>query len=120
MAKQAGAIKITGTIDNTCFYKLEGDSYARSKSTLSGKRVKNDKAFKKTMAYAQLLAESSKIASELYKTVSKEKKSRKVYREIVGKVMINLKKKRGRLRSGDALQYVVHPSNVCIFTTDAS
>ena len=94
MAKAAGNIKITGTVDNICFYKLDGEYFARSKSSLEGKRVKNDPAFKRTMAHAQLLAHASKIASGIYKNVSEEDKSIKTYREIVGKVMKELKARR--------------------------
>jgi len=45
VAKQIGATKITGTIQNICFYKMEGQYYARQKSSLTGKRVKKDPAF---------------------------------------------------------------------------
>jgi hypothetical protein len=93
MAKQAGNIKFTGTIDNICFYKMDGEYFVRRKSSLEGKRVKKDPVFKRTMQYAHLLAKASKIASGIYKNISKEDKSIKMYREIVGKVMRELKKR---------------------------
>jgi hypothetical protein len=37
MAKQIGDIKITGTYDNVTYYKMDGEYYARSKSSLTGK-----------------------------------------------------------------------------------
>jgi hypothetical protein len=92
MAKQAGPIKFTGTIDNICFYKMYGEYFVRRKSSLEGKRVKKDPAFKKTMQHAHLLAKASKIASEIYKNIKKEDKNIKTFREIVGKVMRELKK----------------------------
>lgn len=91
MAKQAGIIKIKGTIDNVCFYKLESEFYARQKSSLSGKRVKTSPAFSNTMRYAGLLASASVIGSEIYRLLPKEKKGRKVYQQLTGKVMKMLK-----------------------------
>lgn len=91
MAKQTGPIKITGTIDNTCFYKLEGEYYARQKSSLSRRRVKTSTAFKETMRYAGLLAKASVIASKVYSVLPPEKKNRKVYQQLTGKAMRMLK-----------------------------
>src|SRR4030095_6884031 len=92
MAKQAGPIKISGTIGDICFYQLHEEYYARTKSSLSGKRVKKDPAFKLTMQYAGLLACASKIASVVYKKLGAEEKSRKKYQEMTGKAMQLLKK----------------------------
>ena len=92
MAKQVGLKRITGTIDNLCFYKMEGNYFVRTKSSLDGRRVKKDVAFKETMVYADLLARASKIASKLYRTLPKEERSLKLYRELTGKVMKELKK----------------------------
>ena len=48
MAKQKGFIKIEGTLGDTTFYKT-GDSYLiREKGGVSGDRIKNDPAFKRT------------------------------------------------------------------------
>ena len=88
-------IKISGTIGNICFYRLYEKYYARSKSSLSGKRVKHDPAFKETMKYAALLACTSKIASVIYKRLPAEQKSRKKYQAMTGQVMQLLKEKMG-------------------------
>lgn len=87
MATQAGTFHITGCIDNLCFYKMDGKYYVRMKSSLTGKRVKKDPRFKRTMQYAGLLANASKIASALYKALPKESKGIAVYRMITGKAM---------------------------------
>jgi hypothetical protein len=92
MAKQIGPIRVTGTVQNLCFYKMEGKYYVRAKSSLNGKRVKKDKAFKQTMAYANLLARASKIAAAFYRKLTKEERGLKIYRELTGKVMQELKK----------------------------
>jgi hypothetical protein len=44
MAKQAGDIFITGTIDDLCFYKMDGAYYVRLKSSLTGKKFWKNKA----------------------------------------------------------------------------
>ena len=93
MAKQAGAIKIQGTIGDICLYRLHEEHYARTKSSLSAKRVKHDPAFDATMKYAALLACASKIASVMYKQLPKEQKSRKRYQAMTGQAMRLLKEK---------------------------
>ena len=92
MAKQIGKIKITGTINELVFYKMYGEYYVKMKSSLKSNRVKKDPAFKKTMAYAELLAKASKIASKLYNNLPEKEKGIKVFRKITGKVMIELKR----------------------------
>jgi len=92
MAKQIGPIRVTGTIQNLCFYKMDGKYYVRAKSSLDGKRVKRDPAFKRTMAYADLLARASKIAAAFYRKLPKEEKGLKIYRKLTGEVIRELKK----------------------------
>lgn len=87
MARQSGTYQITGCYDNLCFYKMESKYYVRVKSSLTGKRVKKEPAFKRTMQYAGLLADASKIASSLYKSLPKESKGIAVYRTLTGKAM---------------------------------
>lgn len=85
MAKQAGMIKIEGTIDGICFYKLDGNYYARAKSSLDGKRVKKSKAFRQTMRYARIFAKASVIGSTIHRMLPEDKRSRKVYQQLTGK-----------------------------------
>jgi hypothetical protein len=87
MARQSGPYYITGCYDNICFYQLQGNYYARTKSSLTAKRVKKDPAFKATMRYASLLANASKLASALYNGLPKESKGIAVYRLLTGKIM---------------------------------
>lgn len=91
MARQSGKHTITGTIDNLCFYKMEGKFYVRRKSSLTGKRVKKDAAFTHTMRYAALLGEASKMASFIYKQLPAEEKIKGLYRRITGEAMQLLK-----------------------------
>jgi hypothetical protein len=91
MAKQSGAHTITGTIDNLCFYQMEGKYYVRLKSSLTGKRVKKDPAFSNTMHYANLLAGASVIASSLYRQLNEQQKVKGLFRKITGEAMQLLK-----------------------------
>jgi hypothetical protein len=70
MAKQiAGLCFLEGTFDDITFYKMDGQYYARAKSSLSSKRVKTSAEFRKTMAHADLLVRASKIGSQIYKAL---------------------------------------------------
>lgn len=91
MAIQIGVIKIRGTISGICFYKTYEGFYARKKSSLSSSRVKASPAFRNTMVYASRLAKASVIGSEVYRSLPKEKRNRKLYQRITGMIMQLLK-----------------------------
>lgn len=84
MAKQVGPVYYSGTIGMICFYKMKGQYYARMKSSLTGRRVKKDPAFKRTMQNANILGEASRIASAVYRSVKGEQKSKELYRTMTG------------------------------------
>src|SRR5689334_7346159 len=77
MAKQVGDIKITGTVDGICFYKMQGHYYARLQSSLTGKRFWKDQAFAGSRESCQRLRKGSKLASEVYRQLPTAKQ---VYR----------------------------------------
>ena len=91
MAKQAGSIHLEGRIGNLRFYKMGDDYYVRTRSSLTGKRVKKDPAFRLTMVYAGLMGQASKLASEVYRQMDKTQKGRKVYQQLAGKAFKLLK-----------------------------
>lgn len=72
MAKQTGTIKLTGTIDDLCFYKMEGNYYVRLKSSLSGKRFQKDAAFAGSRRSASRFGEGNRLASAVYRLIDKE------------------------------------------------
>ncbi len=74
MAKQAGAIFIEGTIDDLCFYKMDGRYYVRMKSSLSSKKFWKDKAFEGSRKSCSRFAEGNQLASRLYRMVEEEKR----------------------------------------------
>ena len=91
MAKQIGPIKIRGTIGNICFYKTKDGYYARLKSSLTGKRVKKDPRFRRTMEFAGMLALASKLASRCYRGLPEEEREHSMYRVLTGMAMQMLK-----------------------------
>ena len=74
MAKQCGDIKLTGSIDDLCFYRMCGEYYVRMKSSLMGKRFWKDAAFEGSRESCQRFAEGNRLASKLYRMVEEEKR----------------------------------------------
>ncbi|NII29046.1 hypothetical protein HB364_28465 [Pseudoflavitalea sp. X16] len=92
MAKQiAGLCSFEGTFDDITFYKMDGQYYARAKSSLSSKRVKTSPEFKWTMVYARLLARASKIGSQVYKALPPGWRQFWMYRSFTGEAFTLLK-----------------------------
>jgi hypothetical protein len=79
MAKQAGDIFITGTIDDLCFYKMEEVYYVRLKSSLTGKKFWKNKAFEGSRKSCNRFAEGNKLASKVYRMIEEEKRAYKLY-----------------------------------------
>lgn len=81
----------TGTVDGICYYRLNGQYYARRKSTLSRKRVKRDPAFALTRKYAELLGAAARIAASVYRLLPREKKRLDLYRAMTGQTVALLR-----------------------------
>jgi hypothetical protein len=91
MAKQAGEIIIVGTIADITFYVMDGQGYARKKSSLTGKRVKKDPRFKRTMQSAHRLARASQLASLVYRSLPREKQVYALFRELTSMAICIIK-----------------------------
>lgn len=91
MAKQESTQPITGTVDGICYYKMEGKYYARQKSSLTGKRVKEDPAFAGTMQHANLMGRASGIVKPIYATLPTHVKKQFTYPQLTGKAISLLK-----------------------------
>lgn len=87
MGKQAGPDYITGTVGDRTYYRLNGQYLVRAKSTLSRRRVKRSPAFQRTMEYAGWLAQASKVASEVYRMIPRERRRVEMYRAMTGMAM---------------------------------
>ncbi len=84
MARQTGLIRFTGTIGNFTFYKMREAFFARRKSTLSGKRVKKDPVFQRTMQNANSFRIAVGLASQVYRPLPAAQKAKKFYNGLVG------------------------------------
>ncbi|PSL29739.1 hypothetical protein [Chitinophaga ginsengisoli] len=92
MAKIVGPVPpFIGTRDNVTIYRMNGEYIARTKSSLTGKRVKKDPAFARTMEWAGRLKQGARIASGIYQQMPVDGRVYKQYREITGKAMSLLK-----------------------------
>ena len=91
MARQTGDIKFTGRVEHLIFYKMYGDYFVRTKSSLTGRRFWKDKAFEGSRKSCSLLARASSLASLFYKTYPKQKKRRGLFNEMTGRVKLWLK-----------------------------
>jgi len=68
-----------------------GKYYIRSRSSLTGKRVKTEPVFYNTMKYADLMAKGSPIASKVYALVPLQHRQKNLCRKITGEAMTWLK-----------------------------
>ncbi|AXY74894.1 hypothetical protein D3H65_13250 [Paraflavitalea soli] len=91
MARLTSAPSFIGTYGPITVYFMFGRYYIRSRSSLTGKRVKKDPAFRKTMQYAALLAKASPIALKVYALVPLRYKKHTLRCKITGEVMTWLK-----------------------------
>ena len=95
MARLLGDIKFRGNIENLCFYKMYGEYYVRTKSSLTAKRFWKESAFEGSRKSCSLLARASRIASHFYKSYPKEKKEKGLFNQMTGKVKLWLKEGKG-------------------------
>lgn len=99
MARQIGDIKISGTIEGITFYRMYGQYYAREKSSLTGRRVKQDPAFRRTMQSAGRLALGSQLASKVYRALTTEKRHYALYCALKSRAIGALKAGQGEERT---------------------
>ena len=84
---------MTGTfgISDITLYKMDGEFYARSKSTLTGKRVKMDKAFEGTRRSSERFKRGNELASQVYQAMAEEKRFYKLYCRLKREAILYLK-----------------------------
>ena len=91
MARQIGEIILVGTIGGLTFYQMEGKGYARLKSSLTGKKVKRDPKFKRTMQSAHRLGKGSQLASKVYRSLPRAGQMYALYKELKSIAVLGLK-----------------------------
>src|ERR1700757_3395919 len=90
-------LSFRGTIGNLCFYFYRGENLVRTKSSLTGKRVKTDKKFKETMKNAGLLGKASKIGSEVYAALPASWRQHWMHRSFTGEAFTLLRQGKSEL-----------------------
>jgi hypothetical protein len=91
MAKQTGDIIIVGTIDDITFYEMEGKGYARRKSSLTGKKVKKDPRFKRTMQSAHRFGRGNQLASKVYRSLPRQEQVYALFKELKSIAILAIK-----------------------------
>ncbi|MFT3823374.1 MAG: hypothetical protein QM731_05615 [Chitinophagaceae bacterium] len=82
--KDLPPVYFVGTYGNLTFYFWKGKYCVRTKSSLTGKRVKTSKEFSITMQYAERLGHASRIASKVYRQLPDGWKLHYLYRKMTG------------------------------------
>lgn len=67
MAKQSSGINICANIGEICFYQMDGQFYARTKSSLNRERFLKDEAFEGSRSSARRFGASNRLAGIVYK-----------------------------------------------------
>lgn len=91
MKEPTTPLPFIGTVGNITIFRLYGRYYVRTRSSLTGRRVKRDPAFRVTMQHAALLAKASRIAAQVYALVPPTRKKHPLYRKLTGEAMTWLK-----------------------------
>jgi len=84
MVKMDKKGRALGTFGNVVIYEMYGKTYNRRKSSLSGKRVLESKAFEKTRKCAADMGRAARIGSYIYKALPADIKERWLYQAITG------------------------------------
>ena len=82
-----------GTFDGICVYhdSLHDADFMRTASSLTGERVKEDPAFKKTMELAARMVTASRLAAAVYAMMPPYRRKHRYYRKLTGLAMKHLK-----------------------------
>lgn len=70
---------LVGTYDDITFYKMEGNYYARMKSSLTGKKFRTHKAFEGSRRSCNRFGRGNKLASMVYKEIPEENRKYDVF-----------------------------------------
>lgn len=78
------ATEIEATMCGITFYKVHGRYFARTKSSLTGKRVKKDKRFRRTMQHAAVMALAVKYVTPIYNELTDDWRCQDLYHRLIG------------------------------------
>ena len=84
---------MTGTIDisDLTLYRMNGEFYARTKSTLTGKRFRKDKVFEGSRRSAERFKRGNELASQVYQSMGEEKRFYKLFCRLKREAILFLK-----------------------------
>lgn len=91
MAEVFAPFIIERTIGNLTFYRMEGRSFVRKKSSLTRKKVLYSPQFERTRHYAGLMAKASRIGSRVYNALPAYWRQGWMYRSFTGEALTGLK-----------------------------
>jgi hypothetical protein len=109
MAKQAGHIRIRGTIGNLTYYQMGGEDYVRKKSSLTRKDVKTKKCFEGSRRSSTRFGAGNIIASEVYQSLPATQKMYRLFPLLRTKAIALVKQGLARADVKIALQQLVNP-----------
>ncbi|MGE5519979.1 MAG: hypothetical protein ACM3VS_08645 [Candidatus Dadabacteria bacterium] len=84
MARQTGIIQLSGTINEVTYYRRNGKTFSRKKSSLNRSKIRTGESFAPTRALNDKMKFASPIASGYYQSLSPANKSVKRYRKMFG------------------------------------
>ena len=109
MAKQAGHIRIRGTIGNLTYYQMGGEDYVRKKSSLTRKDFKTKKCFEGSRRSSTRFGAGNIIASEVYQSLPAKQKVYRLFPLLRTKAIALVKQGLARADVKIALQQLVNP-----------
>ncbi len=109
MAKQAGHIRIRGTIGNLTYYQMDGKDYVRKKSSLTRKDVKTKKCFEGSRRSSARFGAGNIIASEVYQSLPPKQKVYSLFSPLRSKAIALVKQGLARADVKIALLQLVNP-----------
>ena len=86
MARISSPFDLSGTYGNLVVYQVGCKLYARTKSSLTGKRFRKDPAFIKSGEKAVQFGEAARLAKTIYATLPKAVKKKGVFGKLTGLV----------------------------------
>ena len=96
--------KILGTFNSITGYMAGDQNIVRSRTSLTGERVKNDPAFEGFRKSGERMKQASAIASELYNRIPKDLKRFSMFRQLTGEALKMMKQGRNREEIVEKLQ----------------
>lgn len=78
------ATEVEATMCGITFHKVHGRYLARTKSSLTGKRVKKDKRFRRTMQHAAVLALAVQYVTPIYNELTDDWRCQDLYHKLTG------------------------------------